>query len=312
MATAFINEVLVCFPESQIDLVVKSGFEGLPLPHRGQIRPFDKRTISAYQYGRQLREEGYDRFYVLPPSFSSALMAFGSRATLRYGYRGSLRSLLLNRAKSYRIKHRDQHLVSEYLQLLEDEGCAADTKPGLVIDDDWIAATLSGLSETLPRPYVSIAPGAIYGPAKQWPPAYFQELLAMLDRAGISTVIIGTAADYDLGQQILGDATRAFNLCGKTSLNQLIAVLAQSQLLISNDSGTMHIMAALQMPQIAVFGSTSTVWTGPVNEKAEVISLQLDCSPCFKRECPLGHTDCLNRISPQMVWERVETILNQR
>jgi heptosyltransferase-2 len=133
--------------------------------------------------------------------------------------------------------------------------------------------------------------------------------LELLNSNNVYTLIIGTGEDRQLGDFLTKKANRALNICGKTDLNQLIAVLASATALVSNDSGTMHIMAALQKPQVAIFGSTSTTWTGPVNNLAEVITLDFECSPCFKRVCPLGHTNCLHDISPDLVWKKLQPIL---
>ncbi len=309
MSTAFINEVLSLFPDSQVDLVVKKGFENIPLPHRGIIFPFEKQSTSVFEFGKGLRQHTYDRFYVLPPSFSSALMARASRANKQIGYKGSLRGLLLNHGRSYSSKHRTQHLVVEYLQLLENWTAEREIQPGLKISKAWLDKTLSELRHLLPDSFVCIAPGAIYGPAKQWPVEHFKALTDILDGKGISAVIIGTKDEIQLGENLVNATTKALNLCGKTSLNQLIAILATSKALVSNDSGTMHIMAALQKPQVAIFGSTSTVWTSPVNKRADIIKLEIECSPCFKRVCPLGHTNCLKQISAGQVWRGLEAIL---
>lgn len=309
MSTAFINEVLRQFPDSQVDLIVKKGFETIPLPRRGMIHPFDKEVDPVFGFGKSLVSRAYDRFYVLPPSFSSALMAFASGSKQRIGYRGSLRGLFLNFSKSYAKSHRSQHLVAEYLQLLDDWSESQKVAPGLDISEEWLAKTLEELDFDLPHRFICIAPGAIYGPAKQWPVAHFKSLVDILNANNIYTIIIGTGADRQLGDYLSNNANRAENICGKTNLNQLIAVLAKSTALVSNDSGTMHIMAALHRPQVAIFGSTSTVWTGPVNDLAEIIKLDIDCSPCFKRVCPFGHTNCLHEITPDLVWKKLQPII---
>jgi heptosyltransferase-2 len=309
MSTAFIKEVLLRFPAAQVDLVVKKGFEGIPLPHRGNVLPFDKQSVSAYRFGKELRKASYQRFYILPPSFSAAVMAFAANVPERIGYSGNLRRLLLNRPKHYLQKHRSRHLITEYLQLLDDRQSTSEAFPGLNIDQNWVEQTLATMFATLPASFVCIAPGVIYGSAKQWPVAYFKTLVAKLEASGERVVLIGTGHDNSLGEQLSHGLQRVLNLCGRTDLNQLIAVLAKAKALVSNDSGTMHVMAALQKPQVAIFGSTSSVWTGPVNQKAKIVHLNLECSPCYQRKCPLGHTNCLNQILPDKVWECLKPML---
>ncbi|MBU3916081.1 lipopolysaccharide heptosyltransferase II [bacterium] len=309
MSTAFIKAVLVYFPDSSIDLIVKAGFEKIPLPHRGKIIPFDKKSMSPIQFGRGLREYSYDVFFVLPPSFSSALMAYATKVPKRIGYIGSFRGFLLNPGTHYLKKHRTQHLVTEYQQLLDKKINPEEFYPELTVSETWTDKNISGLTKGLPKEFITIAPGVIFGSAKQWPVNYFKELASSIIDRGENVVVIGTKDDFELGQTLSKNNDCITNLCGETTLNQLIAVLSRSKLLVSNDSGTMHIMAALQKPQVAIFGSTSTVWTSPINKKAEVLTLNLDCAPCYKRECRFGHTNCLNDLKPEIVIDRVNRLL---
>lgn len=309
MSTAFINAVLTEFPEADVDLIVKAGFETIPLPHRGRIIPFDKRKESPVQFGKGLRDQEYDIFYVLPPSFSSALMAFSSKVSLRIGYTGSFRGFLLKPGIHFKKEHRSQHLVAEYLCLIDEQLELGEFYPELSISETWVEQNVSDISESLPQNFITIAPGVIFGPAKQWPVSYFKELVSSLRDKGENIVVIGTNNDYELGHFLSESDDGITNLCGETTLNQLIAVLSKSSLLVSNDSGTMHIMAALQKPQVAIFGSTSTIWTSPVNKKADILTLEFECSPCYNRKCRLGHTNCLNDLMPETVINAVNHIL---
>ncbi|MCP4754717.1 MAG: lipopolysaccharide heptosyltransferase II [Proteobacteria bacterium] len=305
MSTAFIDAVMERCPDSQVDLIVRNGFETIPLPHRGEIIPFDKTATSAVRFGKWLRSRSYDRIYILPPSFSSALMAFFAKIPERSGYRGDFRGFLLKPSVRYVQPHRTRHLIAEYLDLLDGKVEPDDYYPRLEVTEDWIDTTLKKRFDRLPEDYVTVAPGVVYGPAKQWPEDYFKRLVSFLRDRDETVIVIGTKNDFDLGQTIKANDDGVTNLCGETSLPELIAVLAKSKLLVSNDSGTMHVMAALQKPQIAVFGSTSIVWTSPMNRKAEVLTLSLDCSPCFDRKCRFGHYRCLTNIFPEMVGEKV-------
>lgn len=310
MSTAFIKAVLRVHPEAAVDLIVRKGFERLPLPHRGEILPFDKSTLNAHAFGKQLRSRTYDRVYVLPPSISSALMAFSARIPDRIGYRGNLRGLFLNGGKSYRQKPRSTHLVTEYLQLIDSLPVDEAVFPELTVDDEWMMSELKDVGVSLPESFVTLSPGAIYGPAKQWPIGYYRRLAGMLAQSAYGVVVLGTDDDRAAGAEITRDLPDAMNLCGQTTLNQLVAILAASRLLVSNDSGTMHVMAALQKPQVAIFGSTSPVWTGPLNQQAAVVRKPMDCSPCFSRECRFDHYECLTTIQPDEVFNRIQALLS--
>ncbi|MBF0279136.1 MAG: lipopolysaccharide heptosyltransferase II [SAR324 cluster bacterium] len=299
MSTAFINAVLAKFPEARVDLIVRAGFEQLPLPHRGSVLAFDKQKQSAGNFGRMLRKEGYDNFYILPPSFSSAWMAFCSGVPNRIGYAGNFRKTLLRPAKSYQSPPRSQHLVKEYLTLLDEDLSLETHRPFLRISDSWVEQQLK--KKQLPEKFAVFATGAIYGAAKQWPVSHFRQLAEQLVEPGQSILLVGTKADHDEGEKICKDLQGVQNLCGQTSLTELVAILAKAELLVSNDSGTMHIMTALQRPQIAIFGSTSPTWTGPLNPNAQVHYLELSCSPCFQRKCPFGHYRCLQQITPDQI-----------
>jgi len=150
------------------------------------------------------------------------------------------------------------------------------------------------------------APGAEYGSAKRWPAAHYATLATQLS---LPVVLLGSAKEAALCQEIASAAPNCLNLAGKTSVAEAIEWIAATKFVVSNDSGLMHIAAALGVQQAALFGSSSPLHTPPLNDKATVLWLKndvsyqppLDCAPCFERECPLGHTRCLNDISAQRV-----------
>ena len=317
MSTAFIHAVMDQHPHARVDLIVKVGYEQIPLPHRGQMLVYDKQRQPAGSFGLSLKKEGYDRFYVLPSSFSSAWMAFCSRVPERIGYGGIFRRVLLHPAQSYKRPPRTRHLVEEYLDLLQYQ---TGTKPipankifpRLYVSPEWIEKQLVEISKDLPENYVVFATGAIYGPAKQWPVEYYRKLAKQLVKIGYPLLLLGTKADHEDGERISEASHSIRNWCGKTSLTELIALLARARLLISNDSGSMHIMTALQRPQIAIFGSTCPTWTGPLNPEANVFYQSLHCSPCFQRQCRFGHYNCLRYIQPEDVLRKAQQLLNSR
>jgi len=302
MATGVVRAILERWPTASVDLIVRAGHESLPLPKRGRVLPFDRRANSAGAFGVALRETGYDRFYVLPPSFSAGWMAWRSRVPERVGYRGQFRGPLLRPAITHRAPARSVHLVREYLDLIDPAFETDCYPPRLDLSGAWVAERLALICRELPEPFVAIAPGAVYGPAKAWPAERYRDLARGLrDRSGVPVLLLGTSDEHVLAEQVRNGEAGILNWCGTTDLPGLVAVLSRAALLVSNDSGAMHVMAALRRPQVAIFGSTSPVWTGPINEKASVVTLGLPCAPCFERTCRYGHYDCLRRVTADAV-----------
>ena len=276
-----------------------------PFAHGGlQFRA--RRSIAKRIQGQ------FDKAYVLPNSLKSALLPFMASIPQRIGYLGETRvGLLTHRLTNPKNK---PPMVAFYSALSGEGGLSAD-RPQLQINAAEISTTLEALG--LQRGgYVVFAPGAEFGPAKRWPAAHFSELAAKLT---VPVVLLGSGKEAALCDEIAApvNATQAgkcVNLAGKTSLPQALALIAASRATVSNDSGLMHVAAALGVPQVAVFGSSSPLHTPPLNDKAAVLWLKsdplyqppLDCAPCFERDCPLGHTRCLNDISAARVLQVLE------
>ena len=254
------------------------------------------------------RIEGqFDRAYVLPNSLKSALLPFLASIPERIGYLGEARvGLLTHRLKNPKNK---PPMVAFYSALSGEAGLEAD-RPQLHINAAEIAPTLQELG-LRQGGYVVFAPGAEFGPAKRWPARHFSDLAA---RLALPVVLLGSGKEAQLCDEIAApvnaaQAGKCLNLAGKTSLPQALALIAASHATISNDSGLMHVAAALGVPQVAIFGSSSPLHTPPLSDRASVLWLKidpayqppLDCSPCFQRECPLGHMRCLNDIGAERV-----------
>jgi heptosyltransferase-2 len=162
--------------------------------------------------------------------------------------------------------------------------------------------TLTALGRERPECFAAFCPGAEYGPAKRWPAAHFAALARSLAGHGYRIGLFGSPKDKAVADEISALAPGLCdNLCGATSLEQAIDLLAMADLVVCNDSGLMHVAAALDRPIVALYGSSSPGFTPPLSDQADILSLKLECSPCFKRECPLGHLDCLNKLSPAQV-----------
>jgi heptosyltransferase-2 len=267
-----------------------------PFQHGGL--QFKARRAIARQVGGR-----FDTAYVLPNSLKSALLPFLASIPKRVGYLGEARvGLLTHRLKNPKNK---PPMVAFYSALSGEPGIEGD-RPQLRLGAEQIDAALGKLGLQRGGYYV-FAPGAEFGPAKRWPAAHFGELARALS---LPVVLLGSGKEAALCEEIgLAAPGHCRNLAGRTSLMEALCVIAASQSVVSNDSGLMHVAAAFGVPQVAVFGSSSPLHTPPLNASAHVLWLKndpayqppLDCAPCFQRECPLGHTRCLNDIGAQMV-----------
>ncbi len=246
----------------------------------------------------------FDAAYVLPNSLKSALLPFLAGIPRRVGYLGEARVGLLTHRLRNPSRTQRPPMVAFYSALSGDADVAAD-RPRLTLAPPVVADAQArqGLAA---QPYVVMAPGAEYGPAKRWPATHFAALAAQLD---VPVLLLGAGKEAALCDAIASDANGqrpggCTSLAGKTTLADALALIAGARHVISNDSGLMHVAAALGVPQVAVFGSSSPEHTPPLNPLAQVLWLKhdpeyqppLDCAPCFQRECPLGHTRCLNDI----------------
>ena len=253
-----------------------------------------------------MAQAGYRRAYILPNSLKSALIPFFAGIPERIGFTGEARYALINRRHTLEPNALPQ-MADRFAQLAEPVGAPLPrplSLPRLASSTDQQAATLAALGIKRPDKVAVFCPGAEYGPAKRWPARHFATLADQLARRGYAVWLLGSAKDKAVGDDIVRLATVApapVNLCGNTSLTQAIDLIATSTVVICNDSGLMHVAAALERPLVAVYGSSSPGFTPPLSPRATIISLNLDCSPCFKRECPLGHLDCLNKLEPQRV-----------
>ena len=236
-----------------------------------------------WKLGRELSRRGYDAAYVLPNSWKSALVPFFAGIPRRIGYLGEARYGLLNET------HRNEKapMPAHYARLAGP--VSALGRPRLHVTQDEVRETRArfGIEDR----YAVLCPGAEYGPAKRWP--YFRELA---ERIGMPVVVLGSSSDREAAAGIRGT-----DLTGRTSLDEAIRLIAGAALVVSNDSGLMHVAAALGRPQVALFGSSSPEHTPPASDRARVLWLRLECSPCFERECPLGHFRCMKEISVEQV-----------
>jgi heptosyltransferase-2 len=269
-----------------------------PFAH-GAFRLSDRRRL-----GRRLRANQYDQAIVLPNSWKSALIPYFADIPVRTGFIGEMRFGLLNDARKL-DKSKLPLMVERFSQLAEDnhqEITRPIPHPYLAVSKEQRDQVLGRFKLNSDQPIAVFCPGAEYGPAKRWPVQYYAELGQKLCDQGYAIWLIGSPKDKEVADKIvaLGNS-QAVNLCGTTDLSDAIALISCASLVISNDSGLMHIAAALNRPMLAIFGSSSPRFTPPLSALADVLRLDLPCSPCFKRECPLGHFNCMMQLTPQEV-----------
>jgi heptosyltransferase-2 len=241
-----------------------------------------------WRLARTLRGR-YDSAIVLPNSWKSALIPFLARIPRRVGYLGELRYGLLTDVHSKSGAPMPQH----YAGLAPGGGL---TRPHLRVDAAEIEAAKRRFG--IEGRYAVLCPGAEYGPAKRWP--YFREIA---ERLGMPALLLGSSNDRAAAAGIPGT-----DLVGKTTLDEAMCLIAGAAVVVSNDSGLMHVAAALERPQVALFGSSSPLHTPPASARAKVLWLRLECSPCFERECPLGHFRCMKDISADRVLAEIASL----
>lgn len=265
-----------------------------------------------FSVARALAKNKYDEVYILPNSIKSALIPFWARIPKRVGFTGESRYFLLNhRVKLDKTKL--PQMAQRFAFLAEvSENKNAELKlplPDLALNSS--AEQQQNARQTLqlnkPQKRAIFCPGAEFGAAKRWPAAHFASLANLLEKEGFSVCLLGSNKDFALGEQI-ASASNALNLCGKTSLLNAIDLIAEAQIVVCNDSGLMHVAAALHRPLIALYGSSSPDFTPPLSVHAKIMALDLPCRPCFQRECPLKHLNCLQNISPASVLAKIETM----
>ncbi len=291
VAPAWSEPLLARMPEVRTSIVLPVGHGELKLGTRWRL-------------GRELRGR-YDRAIVLPNSLKSALLPFFAGIPRCTGYVGEQRYGLLND-----IRRLDKlalpMTVQRYAALADDapvrEAPAIDS-PRLVIRDAEVDAALSRLGLRRPdAPVLALCPGAEYGPAKRWPAEYFAEVADYWLHNQGQVWLFGSGKDQEATAEIMRRTDgRCVDLAGKTKLAEAIDLLSLAEAVVSNDSGLMHVAAAVDRPVVALYGSSDPGFTPPLSDRAQILSLGLDCSPCFQRECPLGHLDCLRKLMPSQV-----------
>ncbi|WP_426142367.1 lipopolysaccharide heptosyltransferase II [Pseudomonas sp. DWP3-1-2] len=302
------------YPECEIDVLapewsrpilermpqVRSALS-FPLGH-GALELGTRRRI-----GQSLKGQ-YDQAILLPNSLKSALVPFFAGIPKRTGWRGEFRYVLLNDVRTL-DKARYPLMIERFMALAYEPGAELPLpypRPSLRIDVATRDIALSKFGLTLDRPVLALCPGAEFGESKRWPAEHYAQVAQAKIREGWQVWLFGSKKDHPVGESIIerlipGLREEAVNLSGDTSLAEAIDLMSCADAVVSNDSGLMHVAAALNRPLVAVYGSTSPAFTPPLADEVEVVRLGLECSPCFDRTCRFGHYNCLRLLEPESV-----------
>lgn len=300
LAPAWSRPIIEAMPEIRAAIDMPVGHGALELGVR--------RTVA-----KQLKAAKYDQAIVLPNSLKSALIPWFAGIPVRTGWKGEFRYGLLNDLRPL-DKSIYSLMVQKYVALAYPKGTLPKDftcrNPSLHCSPEHVANAMQAFSLKLERPVLALCPGAEFGRAKKWPERHYAEVASRHIEAGGQVWLFGSKNDREACSTIAADlpSDSVVSLAGETSLQQAVALMSQVQKVVSNDSGLMHVAAALGRPLVALFGSTSPDYTPPLGEQCAVIKADIDCSPCFKRDCPYGHYKCLEDMSPDQVWAKLEVL----
>lgn len=263
------------------------------------------KLLTRYQTGKSLRAQHYDQAILLPNSFKSALVPFWAGIPQRTGWLGEFRYGLLNDIRKL-DKQRYPLMIQRFMALGLPENAELENpisiKPNLSVNPTEVSAALDKFNLDLSKPVLALCPGAEFGPAKRWPDVHYAAVAKEKLAQGWQVWLFGSPKDQDVSNLINDSvAKQCVDLTGKTNLGEAIDLLSVANMVVSNDSGLMHIAAALNRKLVVVYGSSSAKFTPPLNEAKKILSLNLPCSPCFERQCKFGHLNCLTQLEPKQV-----------
>jgi heptosyltransferase II len=315
MAQALLRLLKFQFPDVQIDVLAlawcKPILARMPEVTKAITMPIGHgkplKIGPRYRLGKSLRSENYDTTFVLQNSVKAAFMPFFAKIPNRIGWGNCLRAGWLNKRRVL-DKAFYPLMVERYMALALPEKEVPEVesfRPKLIVDADLVEKAVAKYDLDIQRPVLILCPGAQFGETKRWPEEYFAKLVDHYKQEGWSVWLLGGPGEKELVANINKLAKVAAIDLTQTSLAEAVDLLSLASVVVSNDSGLMHIACALAKPLVAIFGSTSPGHTPPLDPQAQVLNVLLPCKPCLKRECPLKHLRCLRDITPDQVIEAV-------
>ena len=312
MTTPAVRTIRENFPAAEITLLAYPWVADIftACPHVDRVMLYDKKgrhkgLAGMWRLGRELAAQRFDMAILLQNAFSAAVLALLAGIPVRAGYRRDGRGLLLTHGVAIRKSTRARHQVYYYQEMLKDLGLVCGPQElFLALPDSAMAWARDFLAAKAKKPVVGLNPGAAYGPAKRWPADRYAGLAKRLaEEQGATLLVFGTTADAEAAAEIGAAAVgQVHDLTGKTTLAQAMALIGLCDAFVTNDSGLMHVAAALKTPLVAIFGSTDSVATGPFSPKVEVVNKKLPCSPCLKTHCPRNDFACMLEIGVDEVY----------
>ncbi len=322
MAQSLFKQLKIQQPDSPIDVLAPAWslplLERMPEVRRGIAMPVGHGQLQLgvrYRLGRSLKGQ-YHEAIVLPNSLKSALIPAFAGIAKRTGWQGEMRYGLLNDLRTL-DKGRYPLMVQRFTALANKPGVPLpDTlpHPALDVNSPQLQVTLNRYQLTTNQPVLALCPGAEFGEAKQWPERHYAAVATEKIAEGWQVWLLGSANDRDTAERIIGylpgeQHAACHNLAGKTQLVEAIDLIAAASAVVTNDSGLMHIAAAVDTPLVVIYGSTSPDFTPPLAERVAIVKSDLDCAPCFERQCRYGHRHCLEQQEPATILSELNTLL---
>ena len=314
------------YPNAKIDVLApawcKPILERMPQINQAIEMPVGHGEVNLstrWKIAQGLKSKAYDHAFVLPNSAKSALIPVLAGISRRTGWKGEMRYGLLNDLRPNKTQF--QYMVERYVALASTkQAMCTDVKletcphPSLSVNKENQRTSLTNFGIDANKPIIGLCPGAEFGPAKRWPDNYYAQVADKLIEQGNQILLFGGAKDIDVTAKIkdalVANKAMCFNLAGQTSLNDAVDLLAACHTVITNDSGLMHVAAAVNCNIVAIYGSTSQNYTPPLSKKVQIVHTDIECRPCFKRECPLGHLKCLKELLPEQVINAYQNLMS--
>jgi heptosyltransferase-2 len=322
MTTPAVRAIRRNFPEAHISMLAKPWVAPVfaHSPHVDKIVVFDANGrhqghVGPIRLARELRSYRFDAAILLQNAIEAALIAFMAGIPTRIGFDTDARRMLLTHPVRCNQAIKSIHQTGYYLKMLEGAGLTVGSQRlelSLGAQDRQRAGrALSANGISFDRRVVGLNPSATFGPAKQWFPERYAALGDRLSQSlDAAIMIFGGPSDRELGRRIVQMMKMpAIDLSGRTSLGEAMALIDRCNAFVTNDSGLMHVAAALNTPLVAIFGSTNSTTTSPYSDKSRIVRVPIECSPCMQPVCPLGHMNCMKRVTVEMVCNAVEDLL---